>query len=66
MDMVQKWKFLLQMRDQKEEYQVGWEQLLWHQWEYLINGLLQRKNIKSMEQFKYKRDFDLFYINIYF
>jgi hypothetical protein len=32
----------------------------------LINGLLQRKNIKSMEQFKYKRDFDLFYINIYF
>lgn len=59
MGMDQKWKFLLQIKDLKEESQVGWELLSWPRWEFSINGLWLRKNMKNMELFKFKRDYDL-------
>ena len=58
MGMGQRWKCLQQTKDQKEEFQAGWEQQLWHRWKYSTNGLSARKNMRSMELLKFKRDCD--------
>ena len=62
-----RWKFLLQTKDLKEDYQVGLEQPSWLQWKYSINGWLAKKTINNMEQLKFKSVYDLFnsYILLY-
>lgn len=66
MVMDQRWRSLLQTKGQKEEFQVGWEQQLWPQWESSINGLSARRNTKSMERFKLKKGSDWFCFKLCF